>query len=214
MLPADVCQELLTSICLSAFWGVDMALPFLPFIAATDASDEFGIGACISDSTIDYVQQLARKAETSGTYVTLQDIEPKHRSRSLGSPVAIDKCIAIFAIQRSDTEHINLREARAVVQFLKWVPRSSSRHCSKIVLLVDSRVVVGAVAKGRSGSFTLNAFLKRIAALTMAGGLVLSVIFVPTEFNPADFSVPRVADSWQARSGSADPSLPRLQFPT
>ena len=41
-LPADACQELLTSICLSAFWGVDMTLPFLPFIAATDASDEFG----------------------------------------------------------------------------------------------------------------------------------------------------------------------------
>ena len=138
-----------------------MALPFLPFIAATDASDEFGIGACVSDSTIDYVEQLARKSETFGTYVTLQGVELKHRSRSLGSPVAIDKCIgdfiAIFAIQRSDTEHINLREARAVVQFLKWVLRSSSRHCSKIVLLVDSRVVVGAVAKGRSGSFTLNA---------------------------------------------------------
>ena len=48
-----------------------MALLFLPIIAATDASDELGIGACISDSTIDYLQQLARKAETSGTYVTL-----------------------------------------------------------------------------------------------------------------------------------------------
>ena len=152
-----------------------MTLPFLPFIAATDASDKFGFGACVSVSTIDYVQQLARKAETSGTNVTLQDVEPTHRSRSPGALVAIDKFTgdftAIFSIQRSDSEHINSREARAVVRFLKWVLRSSSRHCSKIVLLVDSRVVVGASAKVRSGSFILNAFLRRIAALTMAGDL-------------------------------------------
>ena len=46
-----------------------MTLCFLPFIAATDASDEFGIGACVSDSTIDYVQQsrarLKLRAPTS-----------------------------------------------------------------------------------------------------------------------------------------------------
>ena len=54
-------------------------------------------------------------------------------------------------------------------------------------LLVDSRVVLGAVAKGRLGSQSLNFFLKRIAALCFAGGLELQVVYIPSEFNPADF---------------------------
>ena len=54
-------------------------------------------------------------------------------------------------------------------------------------VLVDSRVVVGAIAKGRSGSFPLNRLLKKVAALCLAGGLVLRVVYIPTEHNPADY---------------------------
>ena len=108
-------DELITSVVLSPFWGIDMSLRFLPFLAATDASDEFGIGACTVDVDIDYVRELARKAERSGTYVTLEGTEPKPRARPLGTPISVAKQVseftAIFSVQRTDTEHINLREA-------------------------------------------------------------------------------------------------------
>ena len=99
----------------------------------------------------------------------------------------MDDFTSIFSIKCEDNEHINLREARALVHCVKWVLRSSIRHRSRVVVLVDSRVVVGATAKGRSGSQPLNVFLKRLAALSFAGGLELVVIYVPTEYNPADY---------------------------
>ena len=189
--PRTVLAELVTSVLLSAFWGIDMTLPYLPFVAATDASDEFGIGACVSDTAIDLVKDIARRAERDGTYVTIRGIEPKLRTRSLGEPIWVDKWVddftTVFSIKCESAEHINLREARALVHFLKWVLRSSARHKARVVVLVDSRVVVGATTKGRSGSLSLNAFLKRIAALCFAGGIELVIIFVPTEYNPADY---------------------------
>ena len=76
-------------------------------------------------------------------------------------------------------------------------------------LLIDSKVVVGAMAKGRSGSPQLNGFLRRVAALCFSGGLSLSVVYIPTEFNPADFpsrglAIPR---RWQ-RGPSKLPQCP------
>ena len=71
----------MTSIMFSAFWGIDISLPHLPFIGATDASDEFGIGGCTTPASDVYVRDLARMAERDGTYVTIRDIEPKLRSR-------------------------------------------------------------------------------------------------------------------------------------
>ena len=190
-LPRAVRSELLTSVLLSPFWGIDMSLRFLPFIAATDASDEFGIGACVTDASDDYIRSLSRHVEKNGTYVTIEDIQPKARARSLGDPILIEKKLgdftSIFSVRCDDGEHINLREARAVVHFLKWLLRSSSRHRGKVILLVDSRVVVGAACKGRSGSQPLNVFLKRIAALSFAGGILLQIVYIPTEFNPADY---------------------------
>ena len=93
----------------------------------------------------------------------------------------------MFCIKCVNDEHINLREANAVVHDLKWFLRSKSRHRRRLVLLVDSRVVVGAVAKGRSGSQSLNVFLRRIDALCFAGGIEFQVVYIPTDFNPADF---------------------------
>ena len=47
--------------------------------------------------------------------------------------------------------------------------------------------MVGALAKGRSGSRLLNSILRKISALCFAGGLRLCIIFIPTEHNPGDY---------------------------
>ena len=76
--------------------------------------------------------------------------------------------------------HINLEEARALIRLVRWVLRSSKRFSHRLVVLVDSKVVVGSVTKGRSSSVPLNALLRKLAALCFAGGLVLHVVFIPT----------------------------------
>ena len=52
---------------------------------------------------------------------------------------------------------------------------------------IDSRVVVGAVAKGRSGSTRLNELVRQIHCMCFAGGLALQLIYIPSEHNPSDF---------------------------
>ena len=94
---------------------------------------------------------------------------------------------SVFTIRCHEDEHINLREARAVLVYLRWLLRSRDRHKRCVVLLVDSKVVVGAITKGRYGSRTLNLLLRKISCLCFAGGLRLCIILVPTEHNPADY---------------------------
>ena len=72
-------------------------------------------------------------------------------------------------------------------------------------MLLDSRVVIGAVAKGRSSSTRLNRVIKQIAALCFVGGLVLHLVFIPTEHNPADHPSRGDVSTWppalRTRSG-------------
>ena len=73
-----------------------------------------------------------------------------------------------------------------MIRYLRWVLRSTQRFRHRVVLLVDSKVVLGAIAKGRSSSKSLNALVRRAAALCFAGGLVLHCVFIPTKHNPSD----------------------------
>ena len=56
----------------------------------------------------------------------------------------------------------------------------------RVLVLSDSRVVVGACCKGRSSSRRLNFVLRRIAGVCGRAGLTLDVVWVPTWANPAD----------------------------
>ena len=79
---------------------------------------------------------------------------------------------AIFSVRCEDGDHINIREARAVLHYVRWVLRSRARHCRRMVLLVDSKVVVGALGKGESGSRSLNYVLRQIHVLCLPEGCV------------------------------------------
>jgi hypothetical protein len=50
------------------------------------------------------------------------------------------------------TEHINVPEARAYGLALRWRARNAQWHGQRFVHLLDSQVVLGAQAKGRSSS--------------------------------------------------------------
>ena len=68
-IPSEVLGELLLDMTFSLFGRVDMQLPFLLVIAATDASTEFGHGGVVAQANIDVVRKIARMACKSGGHV-------------------------------------------------------------------------------------------------------------------------------------------------
>ena len=77
-------------------------------------------------------------------------------------------------------------EVAALNMGLSWALRSTKRHDTRLVLLVDSKVAIGGAAKGRSSSKALLRELRRTAALTLAGSLQVHYVYIHTKENPAD----------------------------
>ena len=80
--------------------------------------------------------------------------------------------------------HINVYEAATVSSLLKQLvwEQPSTRHN----IVVDSRVALGALSKGRSSARALQPVLRRSAAYQIAGDLYPAISFGPTRIIPAD----------------------------
>ena len=104
------------------FWGVDMTLEHLDFLGATDASDEYGLGGCIASVSRSEIKRFACIAERDWEYATLDNVVSKPRGRLLGTPFPTHKRIedftTIFSVACTDDDHMNLREADAVIRYL------------------------------------------------------------------------------------------------
>jgi len=83
-------------------------------------------------------------------------------------------------------EHINVLECRAIVLSLRWRYRQIEHVGTKHLHLVDSRVCLGIVAKGRTSSWRLRRVLGKVNALVIAGHGSTVLGFVRTHINPAD----------------------------
>ena len=64
---------------------------------------------------------------------------------------------------------------------LRWVARSRKKHHKKVVILVDAKAVLGAAAKGRT-----SAVMRAIGAYALSNDLLLRLIYISSEDNPAD----------------------------
>ena len=106
--------------------------------------------------------------------------------------------------------HINLEEGNALVSYTRWILRSRSRFRHRVVILIDSKVVIGAVTKGRSSSVPLNSIVRRLACLCFAGGLILHCIFVPTSHNPGDWPSRGGPATWPQELQQSRRSAPRV----
>ena len=188
-LPAVVLEELLLGALLGVFWTADLTREFLPKLFASDASVEFGFGASYVNMASEEVRKVARLAEKQGDYVVLDGAPmSKHKSRlGQGHQLNLSKSsfVHILSVKRRRAGHINLLEGEAFLLLLRWILRSRQRHSSRVVVLVDSSVWLGAAAKGRS-STALNRLLRKAAALEMAGDLMVHVVLVPSSENPSD----------------------------
>ena len=81
-------------------------------------------------------------------------------------------------------EHINLTELRTAVAAALAVGR---RHPGcRVIILVDSRVAIGAAGKGRSCSISLNRILRAHLPELLARDVYMGFLFIPSRLQPAD----------------------------
>jgi len=194
VMPRSVRAELVGGAVLGLFWEVDMWQPFLPLVGATDASLEFGHGAAVAPLPVEEVEALARLAHKTGEHVVLEGTqlpeEAETRSKRLGRRhrlrLGLSDFEVLFSKRMHHPQHINLEEERALIRYLQWLLRSPGRFGRRTVVLIDSRVVLGGTIKGRSGSPQLNALLRQVAALVLAGNLGMHMVYIPSAHNPAD----------------------------
>jgi len=147
------------------------------------------VSVCACDART--VEEVASLAEKRGDYVRFsRDPADEDELPRLGRPHRLPLRKADFtdvlSIRARLQAHSGILEAQALLLAVKWVLRSASRQQVRLVLLVDAKTVVGAAAKGRSSSPGLLYIMRQLAAYILAGDLLLRLVYVPSESNPAD----------------------------
>ena len=87
---------------------------------------------------------------------------------------------------RSGSAHINNLEVTAYLDLLRKRSRDASCHGERFLALLDSQVGIGVLAKGRTSSHSINALLKRVAALVIGSGFLPVYGWSPSDLNPSD----------------------------
>ena len=181
--------EFLCSALLGAFWLIDCTLPYLQLLCTSDASTSFGFGGAVAPCTLEQIRGLARLDEKSGDFVSLNDTMQATHSRlgkRLSLPFAKSSFSTAFSMRARHKEHINVMEGHACIRMVSWILRSCKRFKHRVVLGVDSKVWMGAAAKGRSSSPALGPLCRRLAALVLASGISTHFVFLYSEENPSD----------------------------
>ena len=101
-------------------------------------------------------------------------------------------------------EHINVLECRAVVLALRQRFRDPAALGSRFLHLVDSRVCLGMIAKGRTSSWKLRRVLGKVNALLVASQCGMTLGFCRTHLNPSDRPSRRAG---RKRSSGSSPTV-------
>jgi len=188
--PGQVISELACSVALTPWWHVPLRRPFSTTVVATDASTDFGFGGCAATLGLDEVRRLSRLCSRVGDRVVLDPCDVVPPPKAVGKRhhlgAAKQQFRDIFSIRAGIKHHINIMEVGALNMGLEWWLRSSARHNTRGIFLLDSRVAIGGAAKGRSSSGPLLRGLRRTAALVLAGSLQPYYVFIGTRDNPSD----------------------------
>ena len=91
----------------------------------------------------------------------------------------------LFGYQFRAPNHINILELTALASLIRHLAKPGSAK-TEILCCVDSRVVLGAVSKGRSSSRRLNYCLRRLAFECPSASLSIDLLWLPSWGNPAD----------------------------
>jgi hypothetical protein len=194
VLGGDMAAELALFFCLLPMIDGDLTRLWQDIIVASDASPSFGFGVSVADARPELSRTFSREAVRAGAYARLDrsdayiDDEPEkpRKGRTCRLPISKSAFATVVSSKAVFDAHAGALEAGGIQLALRWLLRSPSRHARRTVLLVDAQAVKGAVAKGRSSSSSLRREVMRISALQLAGDLLLKLVYVPSEDNPAD----------------------------
>ena len=142
-------------------------------------------------------------------------LRPSHRRR--GSPRSEEKGEHERVDWTEQREHDGRAAAAPLALKLNWATMFSYRffrraaregvQVRRLLVRLDSRVVLGTVSKGRSSSRKINFLLRKLGFWCLAYGIALEIVCVPTWAKPADApSRNKPIEDWHA-------SLPKLPRP-
>ena len=163
-------------------------------ILATDATPTSG-GSVRAECPDGLLRALWKQVEFRGAPVRLdRDVDLGFEAEQ---PLELSRVASVaseclhWAVTSSysfrNTSHINLQEARALRREIIRLTSDFDRGGVVQICLNDSRVVVGAVAKGRSSAFRLNGVLRTQLPFLVFGDVALALIWVETLCNRADY---------------------------
>jgi hypothetical protein len=192
-LAANVVDELLGATLCLTFAYTNIRADVHPTIIATDATTSKG-GACQADVPVKLARVLHRRAEMRSEhgYSRWSDMESEllptimeRPSRDLNELLCSLPWRSPRGFHFAVIKHINIQELRALNDEVFRAIDHGLRDC-KLIVCIDSRVVVGCVAKGRSSAVQLNEHLRTLASTCACAGVQVRVVWVGTEYNPAD----------------------------
>ena len=192
-IPQHVKDEMTTAALILPLASSNIRWPVSTQVSATDASSSGG-GRCSTLTSKAFSKTLYRFGEKKGEYTRLD-----WQSHSLEPPSSMEKTPeplvdSLMKHQWVETEsltfgckkHINILEMEMLCSEIKDRVATGRGNC-RVVNLCDSRVVVGAFAKGRSSSVQLNHKLRSCMPWLLAGNLSVTNLWVSTKSNPADY---------------------------
>ncbi len=192
-MPQFIRDEIAVAVLLLPLSCSNIRWPISAQLSATDASSKGG-GRASTITTRVFAKCLYRLGEKRGEYTRLDwsdfPIEPPSSMEPLPEVLVNTLMHHSWTTTQScrfrRKEHINLLELEMLKQEVKGRIQSGNFGC-RIVNLCDSRVVVGAWAKGRSSSKQLNHRLRTCLPWMLAGEVSVTNLWVDTKSNPADF---------------------------
>ena len=192
-IPELVKEELLQAVLILPFAFSCIRWPISSRVSATDATPKAAGGAYTYTSPC-HAESLYQLGEHRGEHTRLDwvtlDNEPTETTMKKAQPVLQEFLMSHkWSPSRSYTfrksAHVNLQEMRALKSELKEEAIRDPQG-RRLVNLVDSRVVLGAYAKGRSSSLHLNQIQRSCIPFSVGGRKHVTNVWVDTHNNPAD----------------------------
>ena len=87
---------------------------------------------------------------------------------------------------RDCSEHITIKEGRALVLALRRLSRAAHHRGKRHTFFLDNLALVFAVHKGRAHSYDMLRILQQVGSICLAARLCIRVRWVPSEWNPSD----------------------------
>eukprot|EP00971_Amphidinium_carterae_P289191 5742148-Amphidinium_carterae.1 len=189
-LPQEVAVELLTAALLLPHMYFNTSLPWTQRVVCSDAAPG-GHGLAWAHWPATLVRDACRLSDTKGARSfhsvpggLLPDADSKVPLHRVNLPLKGYSWTT--AARRGGYSHIGLEECDAAVWGLSTRLRYPGEQHTRVLHPTDSATVAGAFSKGRSSSFWINIYCRRVAAVQLSYDLFPFFPWVSTHVNPAD----------------------------